>query len=62
MKVNRELIDAEFEGYKLSLDAIPTYSLSFPEPLEIPSPADEQVSLLLDFSQLCLSIFLPFLS
>lgn len=51
MKVNRELIDAEFEGYKLSLDAIPTYSLSFPEPLEIPSPADEQVSLLLDFSQ-----------
>ena len=44
MKVNRELIDADFEGYKLSLDTIPTYSTQFPAPLQIPTPADEQVS------------------
>ena len=45
MNVNRELIDADFEGYKLSLDTIPTYSLQFPLPLQIITPADEQVSL-----------------
>ena len=44
MKVNRELIDTDFEGYKLSLDTIPTYSTQFPAPLQIPTPADEQVS------------------
>ena len=56
MKVNRELIDADFEGYKLSLDTIPTYSTQFPAPLQIPTPADEQVSALFFKSPV---IFLP---
>ena len=42
-KVNRELIDAEFEGYKLSLEPISSYSATFPKALTQHLPADEQV-------------------
>ena len=45
MKVNRELIDADFEGYKLSLDNVPTYSTTFSKPLQQVTPAEDQVSL-----------------
>ena len=62
MKVNRELIDADFEGYKLSLDTIPTYSTQFPAPLQIPTPADEQVSSLFLRVQSFLPIINPILS
>ena len=62
MKVNRELIDADFEGYKLSLDTIPTYSTQFPAPLQIPTPADEQVSSLFLRAQSFLPIINPILS
>ena len=45
MNVNRELIDANFEGYKLSLDPIPTYSTTY-KPLQQVTPADDQVRII----------------
>ena len=44
MNVERDLIDADFEGYKLSLDSVPCFMTKLPNLIKPRLPNDEQVS------------------
>ena len=46
MKVEKSLMNPDFEGYKLSLENVATYAKKLPEVLKPHSPSDEQVSLI----------------
>ncbi|KAK3085443.1 hypothetical protein FSP39_003362 [Pinctada imbricata] len=44
LPIRRELIDAKFEGYKLSLDCLPTYQCSLESVLDVTSLSEDQYS------------------
>ena len=44
MKVEKSLMNPDFEGYKLSLENIATFVKKLPESLKPHSPSDEQVN------------------
>ena len=44
MKVERSLMNPEFEGYKLSLDSVPCYKTNLDESLTPRCLGDDQVS------------------
>ena len=44
MKVEKSLMNPDFEGYKLSLENIATFVKKLPESLKSHSPSDEQVN------------------
>ena len=51
MKVQTSLLNPEFEGYKLSLDNVPSYMSKLPEPIEPRNQADDQVRFFLFFDR-----------
>nr|CAG4641821.1 EOG090X08S2 [Eurycercus lamellatus] len=44
LRPKKDLLDSTFEGYKLSLDALPVYNHDLPVPIEHLKPNDEQYS------------------
>ena len=44
MKVEKSLMNPDFEGYKLSLENIATFVKKLPESVKPHSPSDEQVN------------------
>ena len=43
LKPDHQLMDPDFEGYKLSLDSVPIYQQKLDSPLEVRTASDDQV-------------------
>ncbi len=43
LKTDHQLMDPDFEGYKLSLDSVPIYQQKLDSPLEVRTANDDQV-------------------
>lgn len=62
MKVDKSLMNPEFEGYKLSLDSVPCYTTELNEILKLRSLSDDQVRIFLQILLLISNIHTSFSS